>query len=959
MTLTHFKILGDPMMLPPTPPALPRRFVATLVLTLTCLAFATIATAGDTGPRRHAEGSYHAASSTYEVAKGDDLEAIAARFGMTLAALMEQNGLSSDALVIGQTLKVAGPAMEAGFGSAGEPGGAVYTVISGEEGSPAAKATIDGERLPPPPPAFGGEIKDNAMDSKSWWPPTVVPPKDAPNILLVITDDAGFAVPSTFGGVIPTPSMDRIANEGLRYNRMMSTALCSPTRAALITGRNHHSVGFGVIAEQATGFPGYDSVIGVDNATIGRILRDNGYATSWFGKDHNTPTYQASQAGPFTQWPTGLGFDYFYGFVGGDANQWQPNLFRNTTQIYPFNEHPSTLKMDRSDPNAEIWPVTGEESSWNLITAMADDAIDWMTRIHQTNPDQPIFIKYAPGSSHAPHHPPKEWVEKIQAMNLFDDGYEKLRERIFENQKKLGVIPEDEELTPWPADILKPWDELSDEAKKLFIRQVEVFAAYVAYNDHEIGRVIQAFEDLGKLDNTLVIYINGDNGTSAEGGPEGTFSEVAFFNDVRPPVATQMKYYDAWGTEFAYNHMSAGWSWAFDTPFDWFKQNASRLGGVNQNMVVSWPKRITDKGALREQFMHVIDVVPTILEVTGIPAPELVDGIEQKPIEGTSFAYTLDAENADAPSRHTTQYFEMMGQWALYHDGWLLSTKVNRAPWQAFGAANPDPLNNQVFQLYNLTENFNQSEDIAAQHPEKVKEMRAMFLEEAKKYQVLPLNASVASRVAAPRPSLTAGLNELVYTRPMTGVPQGDAPYLLNTSYTITADITVPEGGAEGMIVTSGGRFAGWGFYLLDGKPVFNWNLLNLEWVKWEGPDALTPGQHTVEFDFEYDGMGLGTIAYNSFAGVGKGGTGTLKVDGKVVDEKRMEKTIPIILQWDESFDIGSDTLTGIDDADYLPPFPLTATLDRLTIKIDRPQLSPEDIEKLQAGMKKAALGIQ
>jgi arylsulfatase len=420
-----------------------------------------------------------------------------------------------------------------------------------------------------------------------------------------------------------------------------------------------------------------------------------------------------------------------------------------------------------------------------------------------------------------------------------------------------------------------------------------------------------------------------------------------------------MKYYEAWGTEYAYNHMSAGWSWAFDTPFDWFKQNASRLGGVNQNMVISWPKRIKDKGGLREQFMHAIDVTPTLLEVTGIAAPEYVDGIRQKPIEGTSFAYTFDAENADTPSRHKTQYFEMMGQWAIYHDGWLLSTKVNRAPWQAFQEANPDPLNNQVFQLYNLNENFNQSEDIAAQHPDKVKDMRKLFLEEAKKYQVLPLNASVAARVAAQRPSLTAGLNELVYTRPMTGVPQGDAPYLLNTSYTITADITVPEGGAEGMIVTSGGRFAGWGFYLLEGKPVFNWNLLNLEWVKWEAPEALAPGRHTVEFDFEYDGLGLGTIKFNSFAGVGKGGTGTLKVDGKVVAEKRMEKTIPIILQWDESFDIGSDTITGIDDTDYLPPFPLTAKFNKLTIRIDRPQLSPEDIKRLEAGMQKAALGIQ
>ena len=828
---------------------------------------------------------------------------------------------------------------------------------TGEPGSPASTTTISGKQLPPPPPRFGGVIKDDALSSRPWWPPRVVPPEDAPNILLIMTDDAGFAVNSVFGGVIPTPTMERIANEGLRYNRIMSTALCSPTRAALITGRNHHSVGFGVIAEQATGFPGYDSIIGVDNATIGRILRDNGYATSWFGKDHNTPTYEASQAGPFTQWPTGLGFDYFYGFVGGDANQWGPNLFRITTQIYPFNDYPSTLTMDRSDPKAKTWPVTGKESEWNLITAMADDAIDWMYRVHQTAPEQPIFVYYVPGSSHAPHHPTKEWVDKIHAMHLFDDGYEKLRERIFANQKKLGVIPPDLELTPWPDDLLTPWDELSDEAKKLYIRQVEVFAAYVAYNDYEIGRVIQAFEDLGKLDNTIVIYQNGDNGTSAEGGPEGTFSEVAFFNGVRPPVDVQMKYYDAWGTEFAYNHMSAGWSWAFDTPFDWFKQNASRLGGTNQNMVVSWPRGIKDTGGLREQFVHVIDIVPTLLEATGISAPEFVDGIKQKPIEGTSFAYTFEEKNAKAESRHKTQYFEMMGQWALYHDGWIMSTKVNRAPWEAFQAANTDPLNNQVFQLYNLEESWNQANDVAAKYPEKVKEMREMFLEEAKKYQVLPLNASVGARVAAPRPSLTAGLTELVYTRPMTGVPQGDAPYLLNTSYTLTADITVPEGGAEGMIATSGGRFAGWGFYLLDGKPVFNWNLLNLEWVKWEAPDELAPGQHIVEFDFKYDGEGAGTMAYNNFSGIGRSGTGTLKVDGKVVQTKKMERTIPIILQWDESFDIGSDTITGIDDADYLPPFPLTAKFNKLTITIDRPQLSPEEIKKLEEGMQKVAAG--
>ena len=826
-------------------------------------------------------------------------------------------------------------------------GPATAQQITGTLGSPSATTTIPGKQLPAPEPAFGGVIKNDALQSKPWWPPTIVPPKGAPNVLLIMTDDAGFGVPSTFGGVIPTPSMDRIANAGLRYNRMMSTSLCSPTRAALITGRNHHSVGFGVISEQSTGFPGYNSIIGVDNATIGRILLDNGYNTSWFGKDHNVPAFQASQSGPFTQWPAGMGFEYFYGFVGGDSNQWEPNLFRNTTQIYPFDGKRGTIAIDRSDPNATIWPVSGKEGSYNLITAMADDAIDWATRMHQIDPSKPVFLYYVPGASHAPHHPKQEWVDKISAMHLFDDGYEKLRERIFENQKKLGVIPKGLTLTSWPTDYLTPWDKLTPEAKKLYIRQVEVFAAYVAYNDYEIGRVIQAFEDLGRLDNTLVIYINGDNGTSAEGGPMGTPNEVAFFNGVADlPAEVQLKWYDVWGTEQTYNHMSAGWSWAFDTPFDWFKQNASRLGGINQNMVVSWPARIKDKGGLREQFVHVIDVVPTLLEAAGIKAPEVVDGIKQKPIEGTSFAYTFDAKNAKVASRHKTQYFEMMGQWAIYDDGWLMSTKVDRAPWQAFEAANPDPLNNQVFQLYNLNTNFNQSDDIAAKYPERVKAMRAQFLAEAKKFQVLPLDASVAARVIAPRPNITAGRSEFVYTRPMVGLPQGDSPLLLNTSYTITADITVPQGGAEGMILTSGGRFAGYGLYLLKGKPVFVWNLVDLERPKWEGADALTPGRHTVEFDFQYEGTGVGTLVYNSFSGLGQPGTGTLKVDGKVVATKRMEKTLPIILQWDESFDIGSDTLTGVNDADYKPPFPLTAKFNKLTIKVDRPQLSPADIKK-------------
>ncbi|WP_216901111.1 arylsulfatase [Synechococcus sp. CCY 9618] len=809
--------------------------------------------------------------------------------------------------------------------------------ITGTLGAPNATTTLPGNQLPAPAPPFGGVIRDGALQSKPWWAPRIVPPQQAPNVLLIITDDAGFGVPSTFGGVIPTPAMDRIAREGLRYNRMFSTALCSPTRAALITGRNHHSAGFGVISEQSTGFPGYNSIIEGDKATIGRLLKDNGYSTAWFGKDHNTPAFQASQSGPFDLWPTGMGFEYFYGFVGGDANQWQPNLFRNTTQIYPFEgKTPGT---------------------WNLVTAMADDAIDYMNRMHQINPSKPLFIKYAPGATHAPHHPTQEWVDRIHAMHLFDDGYEKLRERIFENQKRLGVIPADSKLEPWPADVITPWDQLIPEARKLFIRQVEVFAAYAAYSDAEIGRVIQQFDDLGRLDNTLVIYINGDNGTSAEGGPLGTPNEVAFFNGLNKlPVEVQMKFYDVWGTDLTYNHMSAGWSWAFDTPFTWFKQNASKLGGVNQNMVVSWPARIKDKGGLREQFVHVIDVVPTILEAAGLEAPEVVDGIPQKPIEGTSFLYTFDARNAKVPTRHKTQYFEMMGQWALYDQGWLLSTKVNRAPWDAFGPANPDPLNNQVLELYNLNNDFSQSTDLAAGNPQKVKEMKEVFIAEAKKYQVFPLDASVAARIVAPRPNITAGRTEFVYTHPMVGLPQGDSPLLLNTSYTVTADIEVPAGGAEGMLLTSGGRFGGYGFYLKNNRPVWLWNLVDLERLKWEGTEPLSPGKHRLAFDFVYDGKGSGTLAFNNFSGVGRPGTGTLKVDGKVVATKTMAKTLPMILQWDESFDIGSDTLTGVNDADYKPPYTFTGTLDKLTLKLDRPRLSPEEIRSLEAAMRTKAV---
>jgi len=643
--------------------------------------------------------------------------------------------------------------------------------VTGTPGSPEATTTIDGRYIPPSPQPFRGQIELNADQSKPAWPMAVVPPKGAPNILLIMTDDVGFAAPSTFGGVIPTPALDRIANEGLRYTNFHSTSLCSPTRAALITGRNHHSVGFGVVSEAATGFPGYDSVIGKESATIGRILLDNGYRTSWFGKDHNTPTWTTSQAGPFDQWPTGMGFEYFYGFVGGDTSQWQPDLFRNTTAIYPFVGNPS----------------------WNLITAMADDAIHWMNMLNDINPEMPFFLYYVPGGTHAPHHPTPEWIKKISDMHLFDKGWNALRDQIFANQKRLGVIPQDAKLTPWPDDLLKTWDKLTDQEKKLYIRQADVYGAYLAYTDHEIGRVIQAVQDMGKLDNTLIIYISGDNGASAEGSPNGTPSEVLQFNGVELTVAEQMPFYDVWGSDLTYPHFAVPWSWAFDTPYKWMKQIPSFFGGTRQGMAISWPGHITDKGGIRWQFHHVIDIVPTLLEIAGISTPVMVDGVAQKPIEGVSLAYTFDKANANAPSPHKIQYFEMMGVQGLYNDGWMLSAVPIRPPWQLLGDAILDPASAYKFELYDVRHDWTQYTDVAAENSKKMREMTDLMFGEFAKYQVLPLDASVATRMVSPRPSMSRGRKVFTYTgEPVIGQPRGTGPDLLDTSYTITADIDVP-----------------------------------------------------------------------------------------------------------------------------------------------------------------------
>ena len=699
----------------------------------------------------------------------------------------------------------------AGFLAISAASAAAAQETTGTPGAPNATTTIDGNYIPNPPPAFGGEIGLDAKGSKPWWPPKIVPPKGAPNILLIVTNDQGYGISGTFGGVIPTPTMDRIAQMGLRYTAFHSTALCSPTRAAIITGRNHHSVGFGVISEQATGYPGYDSIIGVDNATVGQILKDNGYATSWFGKNHNTPDYQYSTAGPFDQWPTGMGFDYFYGFMGGETDQWTPFLSRNTTQIFPWRDKPG----------------------YNMITGMAEDAIDYLHQLDATAPDKPFFLYYVPGGTHAPHQPTKEWIEKFRGK--FDMGWNEMREQIFANQKRLGVIPPDTTLTPWPdgqaeygGDKLPKWDTLTADEKKLFARQAEVFAAHVAYTDHEIGRVVQAVEDMGKLHNTLVIYINGDNGTSAEGSTIGTPFDMAAIQGIDVPVAEQLKYYDAWGSPETTPHMSVAWSWAFDTPFKWTKQIASHFGGTRQGMVIAWPDVIKDAGGIRSQFHHVIDIVPTILDVTGIPAPKMVDGVAQKPIEGVSMVYTFDKANADAPSARDTQYFEMFANRGIYHKGWYACTTPPPGPW-LMGLGKLPPVADYKWELYNIAEDCSQYNDLAEKMPDKLGELQELFVVQAAKYDVFPLDNAILPRILAPKPSYVAGRTDFTYTGKLTGIPYSNAPNVLARSFTISADIEVPEDGGDGMIVTDGGRFGGYGLYLLKGKPVFTFNLLALE----------------------------------------------------------------------------------------------------------------------------------
>ena len=576
---------------------------------------------------------------------------------------------------------------------------------------------------------------------------------------------------------------------------------------------------------------------------------------------------------------------------------------------------------------------------------MADDAIQHIKQLKEIAPGKPWFVYYVPGATHAPHHPTPEWIEKISAMHLFDEGWNKVRETIFANQKRLGIMPENAKLTPWPEGQkgLPKWDSLGFLEKKLFIKQADIYGAYLAYADHEIGRVIQEVKDLGEYDNTLIIYIGGDNGASAEGMLNGTPNEFTTFNGVAVPVKDQFLWYPFWGSDKTFPHYAAEWAWAMDTPFKWVKQVPSHFGGTAQGMVVSWPGHIKDLGGIRRQFSHVIDIVPTILEAAGIPQPDTIDGIKQKPIEGTSMAYTWDKANADAPTRHTTQYFEMLGNRAIYHDGWIAATTPVTLPWELSSAPAPDVITGYNWELYNVKEDPTEYDDLAAKMPDKLKEMKELFYSEAKKYNVLPLDNSTLARWNTPRPSLTAGQTVFTYSGELSGVPASAAPSILNKSYTITAEVEIPRGGAEGMIVTEGGRFGGYGLFLSrgirGGRPVFLYNLLDLKRTVWSGP-KLGAGKHTIVFDFKSDGPGLG-----------KGGTGVLSVDGKEVDRNHMEHGTPITFPEDETFDVGMDTRTGVALLEYRydPPFKFTGKINKLTFNLG-PELKAAPESKAELG---------
>jgi arylsulfatase len=763
--------------------------------------------------------------------------------------------------------------------------------------------------LPRPEQPFGGRIGVTTADSVKDFPKEVGAPKGAPNILVILTDDVGFGASSTFGGPIPTPTMDRLAQAGLRYTQFHTTALCSPTRAALLSGRNHHTAATGVIMEAGTGFPGYNTLMPKSAGTFAEVLRQNGYSTAWYGKNHNVPDWHGSQAGPFGLWPTGLGFEYFYGFIGGDTSQWNPALVENIKPIEPPHD----------------------AKDYFFDVDMADQTIDRIRMLNSVAPQKPWLVYYAPGTAHAPHHAPKEWIAKYKGK--FDQGWDAAREQTLARQKQLGVVPANTKLTERSPGI-PAWDSLDADHKKVAAHMMEVYAAALSHADAQMGRVLDAVDELGDLDNTLVIYIQGDNGASAEGGPNGLLNEMTFFNNIPEDFAEVLRRMDELGGPYTFNHYPIGWAHAMDTPFQWTKQIASHFGGTRNGMVISWPARIQHKGGIRPQFHHVIDLYPTILEAVGVQTPSVLNGVPQTPIEGVSMTYTF--ADAKAPSRHRTQYFEMLGNRAIYNDGWVAATTPPTPPWVA--VSGDVPVLDYKWELYNVAEDFSEANDLAANEPAKLRELQDLFLVEARKYDVLPLDNSKVQRLdTTNRPSLTRGRNVFSYYPGAVRIPEGAAPDVKNKSFQIAASVDIPKGGAEGMLLTQGGRFAGWGLYVLGGKPTFCYNLAGVERYCVTGKNAIPAGKHNIEMDFAYDGPGLG-----------KGGTATLLVDGKAVGEGKLSRTLAFRMSLDETLDCGEDTGTPITE-DYQVPFRFTGTIDRVAVRLGDAALTPDEQRQFDA----------
>ncbi len=747
--------------------------------------------------------------------------------------------------------------------------------------------------LPIPEPTYP---HSTVFDVRNATPPPrfeVKAPAKAPNILIVLIDDMGFGQSSAFGGPIQMPTVERLANSGLRYNEFHTTALCSPTRTALLSGRNHHVNNMGSITETATSFPGQTGQRPNSVAPLAEMLRLNGYSTAAFGKSHETAAWEVSPSGPTDRWPTRSGFDKFYGFIGGETNQWAPLLYDGMNQVEPSK-----------DPN------------YHFMTDMTNQAIDWMGYQKSLTPDKPFFIYFAPGATHAPHQVPKSWIAKYKGK--FDQGWDKLREETLARQKRLGVVPPETKLAPKP-EAIKDWAALSADEKKLFARQMEVFAGFGEYADAEIGRLIQAIEATGQLDNTLIFYIVGDNGASAEGGMVGLFNEMTYFNGVHETVQDILKHYDELGGPTTYPHYAAGWAVAGDTPFTWTKQVASSYGGTRNGMVIHWPKGITAKGEVRSQWHHVIDIAPTILEAAGLPEPKSVNGTAQTPIEGVSLAYTFT--DAKAPSRHTTQYFEIFGNRAIYSDGWLAGT-VHRAAWE-FKVRRP--LEDDIWELYDTRADFSLANDLATKNPEKLKELQALFLKEAVKYSVLPLDDRTLERLNAAmvgRPDLMAGRTSLTVYDGMIGMSENVFINTKNRSHTITAEVQIPKNGANGVILAQAGRFGGWSLYIKDGKTTYTYNWLGLQRYTVAAQQALPAGKSTIRYEFAYDG-----------GGVGKGGIGTLFVNGKKVATGRIDRTQCCAFSADEGADVGVDEGTPVIEA-YKVPFKFTGKIASVTIEL-------------------------